>query len=989
MRLPFCKARFICFPLPTPCNAFSESQRFVQSEDAIMDISVFAHIRKVISYLYREEVSKAADDDSAASARERHSEYLAELNTNVLNTLVNGYVGYAWLCEVCARWIEELNVHNSQYLTMRGLGEKREGGGVTGTVNIVREALMGFLTQNYDSEKMRVYMEDKADHDKWNPPELYWNLMKSSLVVSHMIKIYHERPKDEFLSSWYQDYINNASANMKLEQADLDREGLSRITSNFSVFTLRISEEIRRFLLKDDILDSIEVDNTSPLSPLFWHAENAYIYSQALLHFIYQWRIDLRGCRRLSQLIARTTMYPAEGLFPDATKVDGKMCEWSASQIHLLMTNFARFPNLHSAFKRLCVNQRPSGFKLNEMDVCDFYEELNKTLNAFDNYGILLFDRSRDCNVRVRAQVNPDSDEIDESVSQYGDMNRSDEYMRLRNAPEMPPLEAIRESNLLNQLVDDFANEDLSLPDSNTWIRYANLLVLLSVSSPYEMLYFHYDELVCDHLKRLPQREVWKRFYLPEYDDDSSLDEIEQLRDFGTELPDDEIGSSMLYSLRPQSSSEGPDESDDYSDSGVVPDTPPNALPDDAASRVHKAWNTQSDAASSEASSAPGASSVLSSSAFESELCHNVEVRSASGAGSGYGSGYVGGKVHLPSSYSPSGVVDEGVAKRPLEGLSDMAGFARVKRACASADRDASPDRSDDEFLEIKSTLASAIYKNTNEDSRLGAPKNISAERLAEMKEMYASFKIQSDKVKAVARKELYHLYKLIHTPSMNPRERDLEMRGAISTVIASSIVMSYIRHTVVKKRSISALCNVKLLLLKEIADKHTVKRAHIAVFLRDVCVACAEGHLSASSSAVKLNRLECIADLLVYLARFERQCVPIVAIFHSIVDRSISRHFISTLLRFCGAPYGEPFVLQVLKLLETYLSLGWFMRVPRHGFAGSTGSSALAGTNDTNVVNYYVRPFLDECAQSWSDNTAVMEVAGRCEALLQTESVM
>ncbi|GBE61477.1 hypothetical protein, conserved [Babesia ovata] len=836
---------------------FEDSQRFLQSQDAIMDDSVFMHIRKVIAYLYRKEAESVAIQGSGgddASAREHQSEYLAELNTNVLNTLVEGYVGYAWLCEVCARWIEELNVQNSQYLSMRGLGEKREGNsGVTGTVNIIREALMSFLKQNYDSEKMRIYMEDKADHDKWNPPELYWNLMKSPLVVSHMINIYHERPKDEFLSSWYQDYMNTASAHMKLEQADIDSEGLSRITSNFSVFTLRISEEIRKFLMKDDVLDAIELDGTSPLSPLFWHAENAYIYSQALLHFIYQWRNDLKGCRRLSQLIARTTMRPTEGLFPDEDKVDGNMYEWSASQIHLLMTNFSRFPNLHSSFKRLCANPHLSTFKLNEMDVCDFYDELNKTLNAFDNYGILLFDRSRDRAINSRSQPSDSPEDVGDSVSLYGDAQRSDEYMRLRNAPEMPPLEAIRESNILNQLIEDFSNEDIPLPDSNTWIRYANLLVLLSVPSPYELLYFHYDELVCNHLKRLPQREVWKQFYLPvglyfgstdlpqEYDDESSLDEIEQLRDFGTSSPDEDVCSSDLNSLRLHSPSH------DVESEFSVPmgaNSASNDMRGYDGCKPQKAWNTQSVVSASSTLRDLDASSVLSSSAFESELCHNMEVES--------NPGHHGGKVNVstPSSRSDSST---GLGKRGFGGVAGGGWLPDAKRSNVPRDKSQSADR-EDEYLEIKSTLASAIYKNTNEDSKLGAPKNISPERLAEMKDMYAAFKIQSDRVKGIARKELYHLHKIIHNASMDPSERDFEMRDVISTVIASSVVMAYIRHDVMRKRNISAVSDAKLMLLMEIADKHPVKRTPIAVFLRDVCVACAEGKISANSSTVKLE---------------------------------------------------------------------------------------------------------------------------------------
>ncbi|GFE54744.1 hypothetical protein BaOVIS_021480 [Babesia ovis] len=943
---------------------FEDSQRFLHSEDAIMDDSVFQHIRKVISYLYKQKTGNAEDDISNTESRGDHSEYLAELNTNVLNTLVDNYVGYAWLCEVCARWIEELNVPSSHYLTTRSLGEKLEAGNnntSSGTVNIIREALMKFLTQKYDSEKMRVYMEDKADHDKWNPPELYWNLMKSPLAVSHMIKIYHERPKDEFLSSWYQDYINNASTNMKLEHADIDKEGFSRITSNFSVFTLRMSEEIRRFLLKDDILDSIEVDETTPLSPLFWHAENAYIYSQALLHFIYQWRIDLRGCRRLSQLVARTTMNPVQGLFPDTAKIDGKLYEWSASQIHLLMTNFARFPNLHSAFKRLCSNKRLSKSRLNELDVCDFYEELNKTLNAFDSYGVLLFDQSREIAAKDRSGQLIDSDEIDESVSQYGDSSRSDEFMRLRNAPEMPPLEAIRESDILNQLIDDFSNEDVTLPDSNTWIRYANLLVLLSVESPYEMLYFHYDALVCDHMKRLPQREVWKQFYLPpDSDDDSSLDEIENMRDYGTGSQDEY--DSEGYSVE-QSSPNDYGHSSDYTTSD---DTSSQIDDEDGDSRVHKAWRKLSIRSQSSGSADPSVSSIISSSAFDSHMNHNQAVDSTSE--------YYGGKIRLEPPEIPVATNH----KRDYEGIGGKIAYTDSKRARTSGYYQSDP--ADDELLEIKSTLASAIYKNMNEDSRLGAPKNISAERLAEMKDVYTAFKIQSDRVKSIARKELYHLYKVIHTPSMKSRQRDLQMRDVTTTVIASSVVMAYIRHSIIKKPSISTLCNVKLLLLKEIADKHAVKRTPIAVFLRDVCIACAEGKLSATSSAVKHDRLECIVDLLVYLARFERQCVPVVAIFNSIIhqlDRSISRHFISTLLRYCGAPYGEQFVYHVLRLMENYLSLG------------TSGPSSIINATEANVIDSYVRPFLDECCQTWSGNSTLASITRRCESMLKSQGTI
>lgn len=144
---------------------------------------------------------------------------------------------------------------------------------------------------------------------------------------------------------------------------------------------------------------------------------------------------------------------------------------------------------------------------------------------AFDSFGILLFDRhvgpeatpiaAADNQRCAASTLNQKDDTVNLSVSQMGDVNRGDEYMRLRNAPEMPPLEAIRESNLLHLLIEDYANPDVSMLDSNNWIKYANLLVLLTVTSPYELLYFHYDEHACRVIKSLPQREVWKQFFLP------------------------------------------------------------------------------------------------------------------------------------------------------------------------------------------------------------------------------------------------------------------------------------------------------------------------------------------------------------------------------------------------------------------------------------------------------------------------------------------
>eukprot|EP00375_Theileria_parva_P001519 XP_764191.1 hypothetical protein [Theileria parva strain Muguga] len=873
-----------------------------------MDESVFFHIKKVISYLFYNEKLKPIKDPKTNIDSENKafdSEFAKELNRNVLNTLVDGYVGYAWLCEVCSRWIN-------------------------------------FLTNLLKNDDFSgIYMEDKLSHDSWNPPELYWNLMKSPLVVSHMLKIYRDKPKDEFLSSWYQDYMNNFSSYIKMEQSEVNKEGLSRITSNFSVFTLRISEEIHKFLLtvcfiqliqqiltsqlicyQSNSLESLEFDSLDSVSPLFWHAENAYIYSQALLHFIYQWRIDLRGCRRLSQLIAKATTHPNEILRESQLNIDSVL-EWSVSQIHLLMTNFSRFPTLHLSFKRLLSSKKSSEDKFNHQELCDFYEELNKTLKAFDSYGFLLFD-IRSATKSEKEDESSEEVVIDESVSQFGD-KRADEYMRLRNAPEMPPLEAIRESNLLNDLIDDFSNRDVNIKESTTWIKYANLLVILSVLSPYELLYFHYYEKVSDYIKKLPQREVWQQFYLPpeEYDSDDSIESIERYRDYGVmdepeyESSDDQSQASSITA------------SDEYDIKTV--------------SHVHKAWHSET------------SNSILSSNVFSSSSSNKKASKSRRRSQSNH------------SDDSGPCKSDDSPNRENVKSNSGSS-FYNIKRRKRATDyEEAIMDDVGSEYMEIKSTLETAIYNNINEQTKLGPGKNISKERLDEMKQLYSQFKLKCDKMMNIAKKDLYSLYNLIHNQH-DTSECEYEMRKFIETNIASSVVMSYINQRVLKSRNIDELNDIKLMLLKEIADKHPVKRTSIILLLRDFCKLCVIGNMDESPN--KLERLEAIVDLLVYISRFDRQCLTIIAVFDSIinlVDRSISRVFISKMLKFCGPPYSLDFSLMFIKLVEKFIG------------SGSSGPNVQIEIENT-LMRKYINPFIKECLENNYNNQEIIQIAKRCD---------
>lgn len=75
------------------------------------------------------------------------------------------------------------------------------------------------------------------------------------------------------------------------------------------------------------------------------------------------------------------------------------------------------------------------------------------------------------------------------SVSRMGDVPGSDEIQRLKTGPERPPMDALRESALLDTLIDILVSQKIWLtPEEQS--KTIDLLLLLSVYSPYELLLF-------------------------------------------------------------------------------------------------------------------------------------------------------------------------------------------------------------------------------------------------------------------------------------------------------------------------------------------------------------------------------------------------------------------------------------------------------------------------------------------------------------------
>ncbi|PFH34231.1 hypothetical protein BESB_073830 [Besnoitia besnoiti] len=313
---------------------------------------------------------------------------IRKINHEACNLLANSYEGYAWMCQVAAELLETLEVsahpggapgasredgepfaaenYESRDGDARGAqrdaratrnaagqslldaprrGREPGGGGGEGegmAVSVLLHALCDFLTMKYDSIVTRKnLLDDRSTHGSWNPPAFYWQLFKHPSIICCLVKLYQERPQDEFLACWFQDFTHHyrraASTRASLLSPSLlasfddgarsllsgqeilgpdalfalehfhTQQQLSKLTSNFSVYTLRMSEEIRRFLLWDESEELYSVSLSHTLS-LFLHAENAFFYALALLVFIASWRPDLRGCRRLAQLLTRAVM---------------------------------------------------------------------------------------------------------------------------------------------------------------------------------------------------------------------------------------------------------------------------------------------------------------------------------------------------------------------------------------------------------------------------------------------------------------------------------------------------------------------------------------------------------------------------------------------------------------------------------------------------------------------------------------------------------
>ncbi|KAF8819413.1 hypothetical protein IE077_001058 [Cardiosporidium cionae] len=362
---------------------YNASMAFVMEEDAIMNEDVFEHLKKITSFQYNRCLPGVSSRSDFAATR--------ALNREALNILVERYEGYAWLCEITVEIIALLDEETSTYA---------ESTGTNGLTNqILYQSLCEQLVANYSTQTMREYMDEKKDHGSWNPPQFYWQLMKAMdtvffskhpIIVSTLLKLYHEKPKDEFLACWYQDYIHNYGSTVESVPAGtLSNEELSKLTSNFSVFTLRMSEEIRKYLLKDE---RTEFDDLNPenICQLFCYAENAYFYSQALLHFIIRWRPDLSGCRRLSQLLCKNIMDPPS-YWKDINKREK---EYSAAQLNLLMTNLCKYQKLYKTFRSVSQTQRDGRLILNSQEVCELYEILQGIVDRFESYQALLYERS-------------------------------------------------------------------------------------------------------------------------------------------------------------------------------------------------------------------------------------------------------------------------------------------------------------------------------------------------------------------------------------------------------------------------------------------------------------------------------------------------------------------------------------------------------------------------------------------------------------------
>ncbi|SOV21052.1 conserved Plasmodium protein, unknown function [Plasmodium sp. DRC-Itaito] len=264
------------------------------------------------------------------------------------------------------------------------------------------KALCDFVSTKYKTNKLLKYMDENRDMYSWKPPSFYWKILKNQYVVKEILKLYEERYLDPFLSCLYEDFMN------KFYFDDNEKENTNNITtytSNFNIFTLRISEEIQKFLLLKEPEEEEDILN---ICKNICVSENSYIYAQLILEYIYRNNND-NSMRRLSQYLCLYILYKDINIYNICNNYFSNVIENEISISYLIfkINNLHNYHSLYNIFKNIYMIRNKGCMHINNSDIINLYNSILRVLKVFNGQKLLLFD----------------------STYMFDDMNRKDRRM--------------------------------------------------------------------------------------------------------------------------------------------------------------------------------------------------------------------------------------------------------------------------------------------------------------------------------------------------------------------------------------------------------------------------------------------------------------------------------------------------------------------------------------------------------------------------------
>ncbi|KJP88349.1 hypothetical protein AK88_01965 [Plasmodium fragile] len=252
------------------------------------------------------------------------------------------------------------------------------------TLQHLYKALCDFLSTKYETSKLLKFMDEYRDMYAWKPPPFYWTVLSSKYVVKEILKLYEDRYLDPFLSCLYEDYVN------KYYFDDEENSNIATYTSNFNVFTLRISEEIQRFLILEE---PEEEEAVLKICKNICVSENSYIYAQMILEYMYRNNND-NSMRRLSQYLSLYILYKDINLHKICNNYFAQVVENQVSITFLTfrINNLNNYSTLYSTFRNIYMTRNKGCMEISQSDIVSLHDAIVSVLKIFNGNKLLLFD---------------------------------------------------------------------------------------------------------------------------------------------------------------------------------------------------------------------------------------------------------------------------------------------------------------------------------------------------------------------------------------------------------------------------------------------------------------------------------------------------------------------------------------------------------------------------------------------------------------------